>query len=798
MINKIILISLLFPIFLYAQTDSLEVKLKPDYRNRKNLPDLNKNLMPLKKVSTGTGTWTELNPKVPRVDYIGVHFVNKDTGWAVGATGAIIKTVDGGKNWNNIPSATNTVLTHVNSLDGKVVIAVGYQGKVIRSTDGGITWNEIHTSAVQDLWRVQMLNDSLGWICGKASTLLKTTNGGITWQAVSTGFSQNYWSLAFSEDIGYISCGNGFLLKTTNGGSNWQQLNIGEDVPLYCVTILDAQTVAAGGFTRIATSYDGGNSWHIVGLGGVFYSIAFSDSLNGTALSDASVYRTTDRGISWNYLFGSPTAHNWVMFVDSLIGYYAGNDLKIQKTVDGGVTWKQLILNDNFYDVNFINESTGFIVSGSHYKTTDSGASWQKQEGKPGGFSIKFIDSLTGFIGNNNGSIFKTTDAGKNWYSTNFNTAVGPITKFFFIDDSMGWALGGKALKTTDRGETWVIKGNGGTSIFFIDSLIGWITRINGRPYKTTDGGDIWIEQTNLNIWASRDVFFKDLLNGFILESNKFYKTIDGGLNWVLDPHITGFSVAAKFSSYDSSIVFIIGYNTYCSIDSGSNWIEFNELTGTRVNSLSLPGIGIGYAVGEYGLILKYIDSAYVPVDLVSFQGTIMNNNVFLYWKTASEKNNYGFEIERSCDLTNWETRGFVKGNGTTTEENKYSYTDVIENTTKYYYRLKQIDYNGEYEYSSLIEVNVAYPLNYSLSQNYPNPFNPTTSINFTLPLETSVQIKLYDIRGCEIKTLINKEIKAGYYTIQISSEGLSSGVYFYKIITRSGFTSVKKLIILK
>ena len=774
--------------------------LNPDYRNHKNIPEYDPSLMPLNYNNRSTGVWTELNPKVPRVNYIGIDFVDSLTGWAVGANGAIIKTTDGGKNWETKQSGVTNILTHVNSYNGSVVIAVGFGGKILRSSDAGETWNSITSTAVADLWRVQMLNDTLGWICGKFYHLYKTIDGGLTWQSASAGFMQDYWSLDFlNEDIGFISCGLGNLLKTTDGGVNWQQLNIGEDVSLYCVTMLDDRTIVTGGFTRIATTYDGGNTWHIVGLGGIFYSIAFSDSLNGTALSDALVYRTTDRGISWNSLFVSSSALNWVVFIDSLTGYYAGNGLRIQKTIDGGLTWKQLIFNDNFYDVHFINETTGFVLSGALYKTTDGGEGWVKKQAGLGGFSIKFIDSATGFIGNNNGSIQKTTNGGENWYAANSDPTAGQINKFLFWNDSVGWALGGKVLKTTNKGESWVVKGIGGTSIFFIDSLVGWITRVNGRPYKTTDGGSIWVEQTNLNIWESRDVFFNDVLKGFILESNKFYETTDGGLNWILKPELTGFSVAAKFSYYDSSVIFIIGYKTYRSVNGGTNWIDFNELTGTRVNSLNLLGTGLGYAVGEYGLILKYLDSVYVPVELISFQGKSINNIIILNWQTASEINNKGFEIERSeSENQIWKTIRFIQGSGTTAQEHRYSYKEVLENPGKYYYRLKQIDYNGKYEYSPFVEVKINFPLNYSLSQNYPNPFNSTTNINFTIPIETAVKIKLYDITGSEINTLVNKEMKAGYYTIQLSTEGLSSGLYFYKITTGSGYTSVKKLIILK
>jgi len=147
---------------LYSDTSPL----KPDYRNHKNIPEYDPSLMPLNygfpNGRTSTGVWTELNPKVPRVNYLGIDFIDSLTGWAVGANGAIIKTTDGGKNWETKHSGVTSILTHVNSYNGNVVIAVGFGGKILRSSDAGETWNSITSTAVADLWRVQMLNDTLG------------------------------------------------------------------------------------------------------------------------------------------------------------------------------------------------------------------------------------------------------------------------------------------------------------------------------------------------------------------------------------------------------------------------------------------------------------------------------------------------------------------------------------------------------------------------------------------------------------------------------------------------------------
>ena len=195
------------------------------------------------------------------------------------------------------------------------------------------------------------------------------------------------------------------------------------------------------------------------------------------------------------------------------------------------------------------------------------------------------------------------------------------------------------------------------------------------------------------------------------------------------------------------------------------------------------------------------VDSSNIPlpVELSGFTSVINRNDVVLNWSTASEINNSGFDIERSAvDNNKWIKVGYVRGNGSSGLINNYTFEDKGLNSGKYLYRLKQIDFNGNFEYFNLQnDVVVGVPENFSLKQNYPNPFNPVTKIDFDIPLESRVSLKVYNTEGKEIQNLVNGSLNSGYYSIEFDASSLPSGVYYYRLES-GNFVSTKKLMLLK
>jgi hypothetical protein len=216
-------------------------------------------------------------------------------------------------------------------------------------------------------------------------------------------------------------------------------------------------------------------------------------------------------------------------------------------------------------------------------------------------------------------------------------------------------------------------------------------------------------------------------------------------------------------------------------------WIDYNA-----------SGSDDGLAVDDFS-----IDESSLPVQLFSFSANYLNKQVKLTWQTATEVNNYGFEIERKyngpADVSNnsWEKIGFVQGNGNSNSPKYYSFIDKNLLSGYYSYRLKQIDYDGSYTYSDVLKVKVDYKPQILDVKNYPNPFNPITKIYYEIPEDGFVTLKIYNALGKEIKTLINENRIAGSYEIEFDASGLPTGIYF-NVLQVGDNRIVKKMQLIK
>jgi hypothetical protein len=212
----------------------------------------------------------------------------------------------------------------------------------------------------------------------------------------------------------------------------------------------------------------------------------------------------------------------------------------------------------------------------------------------------------------------------------------------------------------------------------------------------------------------------------------------------------------------------------------------------------SAPFTPTGSFFSSRALVGEIHYDAVVPVELASFTASVNENAVELSWITATEVNNSGFAVERKTQNTEWENIGFVDGHGTTTEAQSYSFIDKDLSAGSYSYRLKQIDFDGSFKYHVLAEtIEIGSIRTFALAQNYPNPFNPATIINYQIPVEGQVSLKVYDMLGNEVATLVNEMKTAGEYQVDFNAAALSSGIYFYRL-QAGNFVETKRMMLMK
>jgi len=227
-------------------------------------------------------------------------------------------------------------------------------------------------------------------------------------------------------------------------------------------------------------------------------------------------------------------------------------------------------------------------------------------------------------------------------------------------------------------------------------------------------------------------------------------------------------------------------------LDNGATWTTVDNVTHGKAAFVS-PSVG--WSWGGANVIYTWSGPPLiliVPVELVSFSAKALGNEVELNWQTATEINNKGFEIYRNGNKI-----AFIDGKGTTTEKQDYSFIDENLKSGIYNYRLNQLDFDGTQEVIGELTVYLTLPEKFSLDQNYPNPFNPSTTINFSVPSSEFVTLKVYDVLGNEIETLVNEEKPAGKYEVDFNAVELSSGIYFY-MLQVGNFLETKKMILLR
>jgi photosystem II stability/assembly factor-like uncharacterized protein len=692
--------------------------------------------------------------------------------------------------YQNNPDSISVIMsgTFINSNTGWYARS---KGEISRTTDGGLTWNT-YKADVNDLNSIKFVNANTGYVCGNNGRLLKSVNGGLNWAIQNPSSNDTLVSIDFINELTGWCAGRDFIIYTSNGGSQWYRQNVDTNTVKPQFTILkmyDNLNGIAGAYRKYASDLyayiyrtsNGGANWQFIDsvYGYHIYSICYVNQ-NIVFLSNfRNLYKSINGGSNWNSVYSFiDLGISKIYFSDENTGWYCKNN-SIYKTLNGGLNWNASVLNifGVFRELNYTSNGNIFVTTskGTVVKTTNDGLYWSNYSVNIESylFEINIVDANNIFIGGN-GTFCKTTNGGLNWQFI-FRDSIYYSGEPIFLNPNTGFLyLQRNIYKTINGGDNWVPAGSTFPHTIHHMACLNennlWVVGDSGMIMKSTNSGNSWI---NKSVNDSLYVFKININNNNIFASTigRILKSNNSGDNWVEVPLDTLYPF---YNIYflNSQIGWVIptGEATiYKTVNGGNNWNKYyRQIENYLVtNRCSFIDEYTGYAASldpNRGL-LKTTNSGLSWFIVTTFP---VLNNIYM-------TNNVSFLNENT---------GWVIG----------SHGLILKTTNA-----------G----TSFIAVNnQIIPDKYFLSQNYPNPFNPTTKIRFTVPHFTKgvqegvVTLKVYDILGKEIATLVNEKLGTGEYEITFDarhggSSRLTSGIYFYRLVC-GDFSETKKMLMIK
>lgn len=773
-------------------------------------------------LSTLAGGDIVLDPANSNIVYLGTGEANFSVDSQYGD--GIFKSTDAGVTWTKI-ATTAQVGSYIAQLvvdptNSQIIYSAGTSG-IFKTTNGGTTWTNTGAGTYGVSLIIDPTNTQVLYLGTLFGLVRKTTNGGTSWTTLggglpTSGAQRTQLAMALSNtQILYACIENAStsamlgLYRTTDGGTTWTTQATSPN-PLggqgwydnsICVLPTDPNTVVVGGLdlyvsTNAGVTLTKKTDWASVSSGNFSHADIHRLAFNGTVLycaSDGGFYKSTNNGTNWtdlNRTLSTLQFQGADYDPTNILKIYGGcQDNDKEYTTNGGTDWIQRTTGDGGYTiVDPVN--TNYIysqyVNGTLYRSNNSGVSFSSiaPSGSTGGL---FYNPFEMAPGDHNTIIYCEGDV---WKTTSAQTATtGSGWVQLATTGTTGGSVSAIGISTTTTNKIYI-----GTS--------------NGRILVTTNNGTNWSLTTGYNYvsdFAVDPVDDNIAYASFGGTSNTVRKTTNGGTSWsVISTGLPSIAANSLVLKTTGSRLLIVGMDAgvYSTTNEGSTWFAMNtNLPNVEVYDLKYHESAGILLAATHGRGVWTFSDAPLPVYLVYFRSEVNKRSVLLSWATQQEINNKGFEIERE-NLNNtsagWIKTGYIEGNGTTNETKYYSYYDDKLLTSKYNYRLKQIDNNGNYEYHYLNNtVDIGVPGSSEISQNYPNPFNPLTKIDYDIAVDGIVNIAVYDVTGKLVKQVVNEFKPAGYYTAEFDASNLSSGVYFYKLVS-GGFTKVKRMLVVK
>ncbi len=696
------------------------------------------------------------------------------------------------------------------------------------------TWTSQTSGVTTSLNTVSTVNTDVGWIGGNGGVVLRTTNAGTTWTNVTRapiGTSDVYAICGIDANTCLVSTSPSatFVYRTTNGGTTWTQVftqtgGFIDDIKFKDATNGIMYGDPVGARWSLWKSTDAGATWDSTGM---YLPQAGTEAGWNNAMwvdgnkvwfgtNNTRVYYSTNSGSSWSFGATTGSANTYsVAFNGSGTGF-TGQTIALKST-DGGGNWATVTLagTGTVYSFNNVSDRFWYDRGSSIYYSNDNGANFASQYTGTGTYqamSLK-LDGTTirGWSVTSAGGIAMYNEVlspppGWTSQTSGVTTSLNTVST---VNTDVGWigGNGGVVLRTTNAGTTWTnVTGApiGTSDVYAICGIDANTCLVSTSPsatfvYRTTNGGTTWTQVFTQTGGFIDDIKFKDATNGIMYGDPvgarwSLWKSTDAGATWdSTGMYLPQAGTEAGWNNamwVDGNKVWFGTNNTrvYYSTNSGSSW-SFGATTGSA-NTYSVAFNGSGTGFTGQTIALKSTDGGgnWATVTLAG-TGTVYSfNNVsdrFWYDRGSSiyYSNDNGANFASQYTGTGTYQAMSLKLDGTTIRG--WSVTSA-GGIAMYNETLIGITNNQ-----------TGVPSNYLLSQNYPNPFNPTTKINFSLPKSGAVSLRVYDVLGNEVATIVSGNLNAGSYTIDWNASQYASGVYFYRL--QSGnFTQTKKMILVK
>jgi photosystem II stability/assembly factor-like uncharacterized protein len=774
-------------------------------------------------------------------DHLYSVYFKGDYGWAVGYNGTILQNIDGlGNTWYPLSSGTTKQLLSVFFFDQLNGWIVGQDQTVLKTTDGGTNWNSSSPTGSEHYFSVYFTSLLNGWIAGSANqygVIKKTTDGGATWTNSLIPTNRMNSIRFVNENIGCVVGDDGKIYTTSNAGTNWNLAvsNTTSDLQDFYMSA-SGEGRAVGYDGTIIHTTDFGSNWSVETspTTQTLYAIENDHAVGwaGTLLHRDINWEIVSEGFT-NNLTGTD-------FADADNGWVVGWEGVIYHTTDGGDSWIQQNsgTNKDLLAVDFITNYSGMAVgkNGTVLKAIHSGEFWIDKSISTNlhFYSVHRRYGGRAWVAGEFGNIWKTTDYGDNWVLQHENTGYH-LYSIHFVHKNYGWAAGmsGAVLKTTNGGDEWIDVSPNNLeffrSIYFIDRHIGWVVGVGGAIYSSTDGGNNWTELLpKVTYETLNKVVFVNESDGWIVgDAGTIFITTNGGVNWY-QQNSPGNAYFTSASFPETGLGWICGWDgAILHTTDGGGTVIFEVYERNGLN-LYIPDPGEVTDVIEVSISPDFLDDytlSGVTVILDSVIHPEVSDLAFLLTHdgitdTLIAQSEIADSNIFSCKLTDASSIPLEEGEspyeGNFRPHNPLSIFSGMDPNGEW--TLKVVDLasgnsgilqswglklffdaptNIELDYSSI-------PYEFQLYQNYPNPFNPSTKISYLIPASlnpskggTLVTLKVYDLLGSELATLVNEEKSSGTYEVEFDAEQLSSGIYFYQL-KAGDFIQTKKMVLLK